>query len=85
MTLAYVGYKAVAVNTSIKTGPTKFYGLIANAAATVTIYDSTTAANTVIYTKTLAAGDVVHFGGPGIALNNGLYAATTAAVVVLYQ
>lgn len=85
MSLAYVGYKATAVNALVKTGPTKFYGLIANAAATVTIYDNTSAAGTVIYTKTLAAGDVVHFGGPGVALNNGLYAATNAAIVVLYQ
>lgn len=83
--LAYVGYKAVAEGTLIKTGPTKFYGLIANGAATVTLYDNTSAAGTVIYTKTLAAGDVVHFGGVGVALNNGLYIATNAAVVVLYQ
>lgn len=85
MGLAYVGYKAAAVNTLIKTGPTKFYGLIANGAATVTIYDNTSAAGTVIYTKTLAAGDVVHFGGTGLALNNGLYAATNAAIIVMYQ
>lgn len=85
MSLAYVGYRAVATGTLIKPGPTKFYGLIANAAATVTIYDNTAASGTIIYTKTLAAGDVIHFGGPGVALNNGIYAATTAAIVVLYQ
>jgi hypothetical protein len=85
MSLAYVGYKAVATNTLIKTGPAKFYGLIANDAATVTIYDNTAASGTIIYTKTLAAGDVVQLGGVGIALGTGLYAATNAAVVVLYQ
>lgn len=85
MSLTYVGYKATAVNALVKTGPTKLYGLIANAAATVTLYDNTAASGTTIYTKTLAAGDVIHFGGTGIALNNGLYAATTAAIVILYQ
>ncbi len=84
MSLAYVGYKSTAVNALVKTGPTKFYGLIANGAATVTIYDNTSAAGTAIYTKTLAAGDVVQFGGVGIALNSGLYAATNAAIIVLY-
>lgn len=83
--LAYVGYKAVSENTLIKTGPTKFYGLVSNGAATVTVYDNTSAAGTVIYTKTLAAGDVIHFGGVGVALNKGMYVATNAAVVVLYQ
>lgn len=85
MSLAYVGYLATATNALVKTGPAKFYGLIANAAATVTVYDNTSAAGTVIYTKTLAAGEVIQFGGIGVALNNGLYIATTAAVVLLYQ
>ena len=84
MSLAYVGYKSTAVNALVKTGPTKFYGLIANAAAVVTIYDNTSAAGTVMSTKTLAAGDVVNFGGIGIALNSGMYAATTGAIIVMY-
>lgn len=84
MSLAYVGYKATAVNALAKTGPAKFYGLIANGAATVTIYDNTSAAGQIMYSKTLASGDVIHFGGIGIALNTGLYIATNAAVVVMF-
>jgi hypothetical protein len=85
MSLAYVGYKNLTGNGLVKTGPTKFYGLVAPGIATVTIYDGTTAGGTAIYNKVLAAGDVVHFGGPGMALNSGLYVATTAAVNILYQ
>jgi hypothetical protein len=85
MSLAYVGYRNLTGNTLVKTGPTKFYGLVAPGAATVTIYDGTTAGGTAIYNKVLAAGDVVHFGGTGMALNSGLYVATTAAVNVMFQ
>ena len=85
MTLAYVGYKATSANVLVKTGPTKFYGLIGTAAATVTVYDNTAASGTIVYTKTLAAGESINFGGVGVALNNGMYVATSAAVIVLYQ
>ena len=52
----------------------------------MTVYDNASAASgVVLYTKTgAAAGDVVHYGGNGIAANNGLTVITTGTVVVLY-
>jgi hypothetical protein len=92
MSLAYVGYKNVtqAAAATVKSGPAKFYGFIvtASSSGTVTIYDNTSATGTVLFTKaSLAAGDVVHFGGVGMAANNGLHVVCggTATVNVMYQ
>ena len=92
MSLAYVGYANVtqAAASTIKTGPAKFYGLTVtvSTSGTVTIYDNTSAAGTVLFTKSsLTVGDVIHFGGPGIAAKNGLHVVCggTATVNVFYQ
>lgn len=90
MSLAYVGYKKVTADTIVKTGPTKWYGLIcaASTSLVISVYDGTSASGTLLYNKAMAAGDVVHFGGPGAALNTGLFVdvvSGTGAVNVLYQ
>jgi len=69
----------------IKRGPSGLYGVISTVTGgAVTIYDNTSAAGTILYTKTLAVGDIVHFGGLGIAAKNGLFIVVTGTVNVLY-
>jgi hypothetical protein len=92
MSLAYVGYRNVtqAAAVQVKTGPAKFYGLTvtASTSGTVTIYDNTSAAGTVLFTKSsLVVGDVIHFGGVGLAANTGLHVVCggTATVNVMFQ
>ncbi len=82
-----LGYKVVNNETVvIKPTPAGFFGLSVTGAGNVTVYDNASAASgVVLYTKTgAAAGDVVHYGGNGIAANNGLTVVTTGTVVVLY-
>lgn len=82
-----LGYKQI-VNTTtvVKPTPAGLFGIIVVGAGNVTAYDNASAASgTVLYTKTgAAAGDVVHFGGNGIAANSGLTVVTTGTVNVLY-
>jgi len=69
----------------IKTGPAGLYGIISTVTGgACTIYDNTTASGDILFTKTLAVGDVIHFGGLGIAAKNGLYIVVTGTVNVLY-
>lgn len=91
MSVQYVSYANVtqAAAATIKTGPAKLFGLTvtASSSGTVTIYDNTAASGTVVFTKaSLAVGDVIHFGGTGIAAKNGLHVVCggTATVNVLY-
>ena len=82
-----LGYRVVDnTTTTIKPTPAGFFGLSVTDAGDVTVYDNASAASgVVLYTKTGAtAGDVVHFGGNGIAANNGLTVITTGTVVVMY-
>ena len=82
-----LGYVEVNNATSIvKPTPAGFFGLSVTGAGNVTVYDNASAASgTVLYTKTgAAAGETVHYGGNGIAANNGLTVVTTGKVVVLY-
>lgn len=82
-----LGYREVDnTTTTIKATPAGFFGVSVTGAGNVTVYDNASAASgTVLYTKTgAAAGDVVHFGGNGIAANNGLTVVTTGKVAVLY-
>ena len=82
-----LGYREVNNTTLvIKPTPAGFFGLSVTGAGDVTVYDNASAASgVVLYSKTGAAvGDVVHFGGNGIAANNGLTVITTGTVVVLY-
>lgn len=82
-----LGYREVNNETlTLKPTPAGFFGLSVTGAGNVTVYDNASAASgTVLYSKTGAAvGDVAHFGGNGIAANNGLTVVTTGKVVVLY-
>lgn len=82
-----LGYRVVNNETVvIKATPAGFFGLSITGAGSVTVYDNASAASgTILYTKAAAVvGDTVHFGGNGIAANNGLVVVTTGTVVVLY-
>jgi len=82
-----LGYRVVNnTTTTIKPTPAGFFGLSVTGAGNVTVYDHASAGSgVVLYTKTGAtAGETVHFGGNGIAANNGLTVVTTGTVVVLY-
>lgn len=86
--LSYANVTQAAAAT-LKTGPAGLFGLTvtASTAGTVTIYDNTAASGTVLFTKSaLAVGDVIHFGGLGIAAKNGLHVVCggTATVNVIY-
>ena len=87
--LSYVNVTQAAAAT-LKTGPGTFYGFTctASTAGTITVYDNTAASGTVLFTKSaLAVGEVVHFGGLGMAAKNGVHvvAGGTCTVNVLYS
>ena len=73
----------------LKSGPAGLFGIVvtASTSGSVTIYDNTAASGTVLFTKSsLTVGDVIHFGGNGMAAKNGLYVSVggTGTVNVLY-
>ena len=91
MVVDKIGYKTVtqAAAATVKTGPAGLFGIVvtASTAGTVTVYDNTAASGTVLFTKTaLSVGDVIQFGGVGIAAKNGLHVVVggTGTVNVLY-
>ena len=74
---------------TIKSGPAGFFGIIvtASTSGSVTIYDNTSASGTILFSKaSLNAGEVVEFGGLGIAAKSGLHVVCggTATVNILY-
>ena len=78
-----------AAATTVKTGPAGLFGIIvtASTSGTVTVYDNTAASGTVLFTKTtLAVGEVIQFGGLGIAAKKGLHVVVggTGTVNILY-
>lgn len=82
-----LGYhnQATTVGAQIKTGPAGLFGIISTVTGgAVTIYDGTSTSGTILYTKTLAVGDVVHFGGLGLAAKKGLFIVVTGTVNVLF-
>jgi hypothetical protein len=81
-----LGYQVVANTTTvIKATPAGFFGLVVTSTGNVAVYDGLSANGVLLYSKTGAAvGDVVHFGGNGIATNTGLTVVATATVNVLY-
>lgn len=82
-----LGYhnQATTVGAQIKTGPAGLFGIISTVTGgAVTIYDGTSTSDTILYTKTLAVGDVVHFGGLGLAAKKGLFIVVTGTVNVLF-
>lgn len=70
----------------IKDGPAGLFGIVSTVTGgAITIYDNNAAASgNILFTKTLAVGDVIHFGGLGIAAKLGLYIVVTGTVNVLY-
>lgn len=69
----------------IKTGPAGLYGIVSTVTGgSCTLYDGTSTSGTILYTKSLTVGDVVHFGGIGIAAKAGLYIAVTGTVNIIY-
>lgn len=87
MSIEKIGYfnQATTAGAQIKTGPAGLYGIISTVTGgAVTVYDGTSTGGTILYTKTLAVGDIIHFGGMGIAAKNGLFIVVTGTVNVLY-
>lgn len=82
-----LGYLSQATTTGVQVGaagPRGFFGLVSTVTGgAVTVYDGTSTSGTVLYSKTLAVGDVVHFGGNGIAAKNGLFLVVSAGTVVI--
>ena len=70
----------------IKATPGGLFGIVSTVTGgACTIYDNASAASgNILFTKTLAVGDVIHFGGNGIAANNGLFIVVTGTVNVLF-
>ena len=69
----------------IKSGPGALYGIISTVTGgACTVYDGTSTSDPILFTKTLTVGDVIHFGGIGIAANKGLFIAVTGTVNVIY-
>lgn len=82
-----LGYhnQATTAGAQIKTGPAGLFGIISTVTGgAVTIYDGTSTSDPILYTKTLAVGDVVHFGGLGLAAKKGLFIVVTGTVNVLF-
>jgi len=69
----------------VKTGPAGLFGAISTVGGGATaIYDGITATGTLLYSKSLTLGDVVHFGGNGIAAKNGIFVSATGTLNILY-
>jgi len=82
--LGYVNVPTT-VGQLIKTGPAGLFSITSTVTGgAVTIYDNTSAAGTILFTKTLVVGDIIHWGGNGLAANNGLYIVVTGNVIVAY-
>lgn len=82
-----LGYhnQATTAGAQIKTGPAGLFGIISTVTGgAVTIYDGTSTSGTILYTKTLTVGEVVHFGGLGLAAKRGLFIVVTGTVNVLF-
>lgn len=79
MALEKIGYANITTlsgPTQLKAGPSGFFGFSVSVgtAVSIAVYDGTSTSGTLLYTKANhVAGDVVHFGGIGIAAGSGLY------------
>ena len=82
--LGYVSQRTT-VGALIKRGPAGLFSITSTVTGgVVTIYDDVSATGTILFTKTLTVGDVIHWGGTGIAANKGLYIVVTGTVIVAY-
>lgn len=74
--ISYANVSTLSGPTVVKAGPAGWFGftVAAGTAVSVAVYDGTTVGGTPLYTKAShVAGDVVHFGGTGIAAKSGLF------------
>lgn len=89
MTAPKLGYfnTGTTVGAQIGTaGPRGLYGIVSTVTGgSCIIYDGTSTSGTILFSKTLTVGDVIHFGGNGIAAKNGLFIAVTGTVNVIYS
>jgi len=84
-TATKLSYQSVNTGTLIKTGPAGLFSITSTVTGgAITVYDNTAASGTILFTKTLAVGDVIHWGGLGIAAKNGLYVSITGTAVICY-
>jgi len=82
-----IGYASQGVTAGAQIGPTGPAGLFSItstvAGGLVTIYDGTSTGGTILFSKTLVLGDVVHWGGVGLAAKLGIFAVVAAGTVVI--
>ena len=87
--LGYAKVDQTGAGSLVKRGPTGFFGgtVVSSTAATITVYDNTSATGDILFQKTgLTAGEVISFGGLGFAAKVGLYVVVggTGLVNILY-
>ena len=81
-----IGYypSGVTAGVQIKLGPAGLYAITSTiTGGAVTVYDGTSTGGTILFTKTLAVGDVIHWGGNGLAARNGLFLVVGAGSVIV--
>jgi hypothetical protein len=82
-----LGYLSQATTAGVQVGsagPRGFFGITSTVTGgAVTVYDGTSTSGTILFTKTLTVGEVIHFGGNGIAAKNGLFLVVSAGTVVI--
>lgn len=80
--LSYINQGATAGAQIGPVGPRGLYSITCTlVGGAVTVYDGTSTGGTILFTKTLAVGDIITWGGHGLAAKAGLFAAVTAATV----
>ena len=85
--LPKVGYLSQATTAGVRVGsagPRGFFGIISTVTGgAVTVYDGSSTSGDILFTKTLTVGEIVNFGGIGIAAKNGLFLVVAAGTVVI--
>lgn len=82
-----LGYLSQATTAGVQVGSAGPRGLFSITSTVtggaVTVYDGTSTSGIILFTKTLAVGDVIHWGGIGLAAKNGLFVVVAAGTVVI--
>ena len=82
-----LGYRQVGAATlAIKAGPAGLFSITCVVTGNITVYDNATAGSgTVLFLITGAtAGQIFHWGGTGIATNNGITVVSTGTFNITY-
>jgi len=79
-----LGYAKVSGAPALVTsGPAALFGIVGvTSVASCIVYDSIAASGNILWSGALTLGQVVHFGGQGIAVGNGLYVSVGGAETV---